>query len=68
MDRASGGISGEESTNAETHRLGLIPGLKPLGVGMATHSSGLTWEISMANEPGRPQSMELQKRQTQLSD
>ena len=35
---------------------------------MAAHSSILAWEISWAEEPGRLQSMGLQKNQTRLSD
>ena len=33
----------------------------PLEEEMATHSSILTWEIPWTEEPGRPQSMGLQK-------
>ena len=40
----------------------------PLEKEMATHSSILAWEISWTEEPGRLQSMESQKNQTQLSD
>ena len=36
--------------------------------GMATHSSILAWEIPWTGEPGRLQSMELQKCWTRLSD
>ena len=35
---------------------------------MATHSSILAWEIPWTEEPGRLQSMELQKGQTQPKD
>ena len=35
----------------------------PLEKGMATHSSILVWEIPWIEEPGRPQSLALQKRQ-----
>ena len=35
---------------------------------MATHSSILAWEIPWAEEPGRLQSIELQKSQTRLTD
>ena len=35
---------------------------------MATHCSILAWEIPWTEEPGRLQSMELQKNQTQLND
>ena len=33
----------------------------PLEKGMATHSSILTWRIPWTEEPGRLQSMELQR-------
>ena len=36
----------------------------PLEKGLATHSSILAWEISWTEEPGRLQSMELQKSDT----
>ena len=35
---------------------------------MATYSSILAWRIPWTEEPGRQQSMELQKSWTQLSD
>ena len=35
---------------------------------MATHSSILAWEIPWTEEPGRPQSMEVAKSRTRLSD
>ena len=35
---------------------------------MAPHSSTLAWKIPWAEEPGRLQSMGLQRVQTQLSD
>ena len=35
---------------------------------MATHSSVLAWEIPLTEEPGRLQSMGLQKRWTGLSN
>ena len=34
---------------------------------MVTHSSILAWEILWTEEPGRLQSVKLQKSQTQLS-
>ena len=40
----------------------------PLEKEMATHSSILAWEIPWTEEPGRLQSMGLQKSWTQLSD
>ena len=39
----------------------------PLEEGMATHSSILAWRIPWTEEPGRLQSMGLQKSQTRLS-
>ena len=42
--------------------VGSIPGSgKSPREGMATHSSILSWEISWADEPGRLQSMRLQR-------
>ena len=44
---------------------GLIPGLEdPLEKEMATHSNILAWKIPWTEEPGRLQSMSLQKSQT----
>ena len=40
---------------------GLIPGLGIPGEGMATHSSTLAWKIPWTEEPGRLQSMGLQR-------
>ena len=40
----------------------------PLEKEMATYSSILAWKISWAEEPGRLQSMGLQKSWTQISD
>ena len=40
----------------------------PLEKEIATHSRILAWEITWTEEPGRLQSMELQKSQTQLSN
>ena len=40
----------------------------PLEEGMATPSSTLPWEIPWTEDPGRLQSMGLQKSQTQRSD
>ena len=40
----------------------------PLEKEMVTHSSILAWEIPWTEEPGRLQSMALQKSQTWLSD
>ena len=43
-----------------------IPGWgRSPGVGNATHSNILAWEISWTEEPGRLQSMRWQKSQTQ---
>ena len=40
----------------------------PLEKEMATYSSILAWKISWTEEPGRLQSMGLQKSLTQISD
>ena len=40
----------------------------PLEKEMVTHSSILAWEIPWTEEPGRLQSMALQKSQTWLSE
>ena len=40
----------------------------PLKEEMANHSSILAWRIPQTEDPGRLQSMELQKSRTQLSD
>ena len=40
----------------------------PLGKEKATHSSILAWDLPWAEEPGRLQSMRLQKSWTRLSD
>ena len=40
----------------------------PLEKKMATHSSILAWEIPWKEDPGRLQSIGLQKSWTQLSD
>ena len=40
----------------------------PMKKEMATHSSILAWEIAWTEEPGRLQSMGLQKSRTRLSD
>ena len=40
----------------------------PLEKGMATHSRILAWEIPWTEEPGRLQSVGLQKTWTRLSD
>ena len=40
----------------------------PLEKEMATHSSILTWEIPLTEEPGGLQSMRLQKSQARLSN
>ena len=39
----------------------------PLGKGMATHSSIITWEIPWTEEPSGLQSMESQRSQIRLS-
>ena len=40
----------------------------PLEKEMATPSRTLAWEFSLTEEPGRLQSMQLQKDQTRFSD
>ena len=46
-----------------------IPGSgRDPGVGNATHSTLLAWEIPWTEEPGELQSMRSQKSQTQLSN
>ena len=40
----------------------------PLGKEMATHSSILAWDLPWTEEPGRLQSMRLEKSWTRLSD
>ena len=53
----------------DTRDAGSILGWEdPLEEGMATHSSILAWRIQRTEEPGRLQSMELQKSQTGLSN
>ena len=41
-----------------------LGGEDPLEKEMATHSSILAWEIPWTEEPGRPQSIELQESDT----
>ena len=58
-----GGSHGKESTR-NVGDLGLIPGLyweDPLEKGKATHSSILAWRIPWTEEPGRLQSVGLQR-------
>ena len=51
-----------EDLPANAKGMGLIPGLGTSpGEGMATRSCILAWEIPWAEEPGRLQSMGLQK-------
>ena len=52
-------LDGKESAG-NVEDLGLIP-LDPLKKGMATHSSILAWKIPWTEEPGRFQSMGLQR-------
>ena len=52
-------LSGKESAcQAGDHRLGQED---PLEKGMATHSSVLAWKIPWTEEPGRLQSIRLQR-------
>ena len=56
-----GGSDGKEST-CNAGDLGLIPGLgRSPGGGQATHSSILAWRIPWTEEPGRLQSLVLQR-------
>ena len=49
--------------------VGLISGLEdPLEEGMATHTSILAWRVQWTEEPGRLQSMGLQKCWILISD
>ena len=45
-----------------------LGGEEPLEKEMTTHASILAWEIPWTEEPGKLQSMQLQKSQTRLSD
>ena len=55
------GSAGRESA-CNAGDLGLIPGLgRSPGEGNAAHSSTLAWKISWTEEPGRLQSMGLQR-------
>ena len=45
-----------------------LGGEDPLKEGMAAHSSILAWRIPWTEEPGRLQSVGLQKSRTQLSN
>ena len=61
-------LSDKESA-CDAGDMGSIPGSgRSLDKELAAHSSILAWEIPWAEEPGRLQSMGLQKSQTQLSD
>ena len=56
-----GGSDGKESA-CNAGDPGSIPGLEiSLEKGMATHSSTLAWEIPWTEEPGRLQSLGLQR-------
>ena len=63
-----GSSMGKESTcNAgDTGGMGSIPGSEEEG--MATHSGILDWRISWAEEPGRLQSIGLQRVERDWSD
>ena len=57
----TGGSDGKESA-CNVGDLGLIPGSgRSLEKGVATHSSIFAWRIPWTEEPGRLQSMGLQK-------
>ena len=51
---------------ANVGNAGLIPALERSLGDMATYCSILAWEITWTEEPGRLQSMGLQKNQTRL--
>ena len=56
-----GGSDSKETARNEGN-LNLIPGLgRSPGEGIATHSSTLAWRIPWTEEPGRPQSVRLQR-------
>ena len=58
---SAGGSAGKESV-CSAGDLGSIPGWEdPLEKGKATHSSILAWKIPWTEEPGRLQSMGLQR-------
>ena len=64
-------FSGKESAcqcRRRKKRVQSLGGEDPLKKEMATHSSIIAWEIPWTEEPGRLQSMGLQKSQTQLTD
>ena len=60
-----GGVSGKELTcQCRKHSETWVPSLggeDPLEKGMPTHSSILVWEIPWTEEPGRVQSIALQR-------
>ena len=49
-------------------RVQCLGGENPLRKEMANHSSTLAWEMPWTEEPGRLQSMELQKSQTRCNN
>ena len=57
-----GGFSDSKASACSTGDPGSIPGLEdPLEKEMATYSSTLAWKIPWTEEPGRLQSMGLQR-------
>ena len=61
------GSAGKESA-CNVGDLGLIPGLEdPMEESMATHSSILAWRIPWTEEPGRLQSVGLQRDMTKAT-
>ena len=61
------GLSGKKKKKSpwQAKDTGLIPGQEePLEKEVGTHASILAWEIPWTEEPGRPQSMALQKSWT----
>ena len=63
------GSSDNKESTSIVGDLGLVPGWEdPLEEDMATHSSILAWRIPWAEEPGRLQSMGLQRVRHDCSD
>ena len=56
-----GGSDGKEFTSMQETRVRFLDWEDPLEKGIATHSSIFAWRIPSREEPGRLQSMELQR-------
>ena len=54
-------LSGKESTSMKKPQVRSLGWEDPLQEGMATHSNILAWKILWTEEPGRLQSMGLQR-------